>query len=72
MRLMSAMSFKQTALERAFDVARLGHCERVEDIRRQIIREGFNQSQAAGSVMGRQLLQIARQARVSGREGGSN
>lgn len=29
-RLMNPMNFQQTALERAFDIARLGHCERFE------------------------------------------
>jgi uncharacterized protein (DUF2461 family) len=53
----------QSALERAFELAGSGTCTCVEDIRRQLAREGFDQNQIAGPRLTRQLLDIARRAR---------
>lgn len=64
MRVMNPMNFKQTALERAFEIARQGRLESIEDIRRQLQREGFNQFQIAGPVLIRQLIDIVRKARA--------
>jgi hypothetical protein len=68
MRVMNPMNFKQTALERAFELARSGRHETVEEIRRQLAREGHNQYQIAGPVLTRQLLDITRHARSLKRE----
>ncbi len=65
MRIMHPINCQQTALERAFQIARLGHCESVEDIRRQLGREGFDRHQIAGPVLGQQLLDLARRARAT-------
>lgn len=62
MRVMNPLNFRQTALERAFEIARSGECETVEDIRRQLIRERHNQFQLAGPCLTRQLLDVMRGA----------
>jgi hypothetical protein len=36
MLVMNTLNVKQTALERAFDIARLGHCESFEEIQRRL------------------------------------
>lgn len=45
------MTMNKTALERAFEIARTGTCESVEDIRRQLAREGFDRRQIEGRTL---------------------
>jgi len=65
MRMMNPLNADRTALERAFEIARAGHCHSIEDIRRQLQSEGYNQYQIQGPVLGRQLSELARRARAS-------
>lgn len=57
------MTMHKTTLERAFEIARAGACETVEDIRRQLTREGFDRHQVEGRTLTRQLMDILRKAR---------
>ena len=56
----------QSTLERAFDLARSGECTSVEDIRRQLKRERFDQVEAhlAGASINRQLRALCDKARA--------
>jgi hypothetical protein len=65
MRTMNRMDARKTALERAFEIARTGRWERVEDIRRQLLQEGYNYRQVEGPLLGRQLIEAARLARLA-------
>jgi hypothetical protein len=65
MRMMNPLNADKTALERAFEIARAGQCHSIEDIRRQLQQEGYNQYQIQGPVLGRQLSELARRARAS-------
>jgi hypothetical protein len=65
MRMMNPLNADKTALERAFEIARAGYCHSIEDIRRQLQHEGYNQYQIQGPVLGRQLSELARRARAS-------
>ena len=57
----------QTTLERAFELARSGSCASVNDIRRQLKVERFDQVEAhlSGSAISRQLRALCTEARAS-------
>lgn len=57
------MKTYQTALERAFEIARTVAPASIDDIRRQLSREGHDQRQIEGSALVRQLMEISRKAR---------
>lgn len=57
------MKTYQTALERAFEIARTGVPTSIEDIRRQLAREGYDQRQIEGLSLTRQLMEVTRNAR---------
>lgn len=63
--LMNPMNAEKTALERAFELAKLGKCRNVDELRRQLAREGFNADQVAGPILIRQLVDTARKARAA-------
>ena len=65
MRMMNPLNAEKTALERAFEIARTGRWQRVEDIRRQFLQEGYNHRQVEGPLLGRQLMEAARLARLA-------
>lgn len=65
MRMMNPMNAEKTSLERAFEIARTGRWHRVEDIRRQLLQEGYNHRQVEGPLLGRQLVEAARLARLA-------
>ena len=51
------MNNGQSTLERAFELARTGNCRTIDDIRRQLSREGFELVHAhiSGGMITRQL-----------------
>ena len=55
----------QTTLERAFELARSGSCASVNDIRRQLKAERYDQVEAhlSGSSISRQLRALCAEAR---------
>ena len=57
-----------TTLERAFELARSGSCASVQDIRRRLKSEGFDQVAAhlAGPSLGKQLRRLCEEARQPG------
>lgn len=57
------MTARKTPLERAFETARTGAYDNIEDLRRQLSREGLDQRQVAGPVLNRQLMDAPRKAR---------
>jgi phosphohistidine phosphatase SixA len=64
MRMMNPINAAKAALERAFQIARTGHCQSTDDIRRQLQQEGHYQHQVTGPMLDRQLIELARKARV--------
>lgn len=54
-----------TTLERAFELARSGGCASVQDIRRRLKSEGYDQVEAhlAGPSLGKQLRRLCEEAR---------
>lgn len=56
----------KTTLERAFDLARSGGYSSLQDIRRQLKSEGFDQVEAhlAGPAIGKQLRRLCEEARL--------
>lgn len=59
------MTAKKTALERAFEIAHTAGPDSIEDIRRQLVREGFDHRQIEGPVLIRQLRDASLKARES-------
>jgi len=53
----------KTALERAFEMARTGAFREVEQLRRQLSREGFDRRQIEGLSLSKQLMGESRRAR---------
>lgn len=54
-----------TTIERAFALARSGECANLDEIRRILKRERFDQVEAhlSGAAIGRQLKELCREAR---------
>lgn len=59
------MDGEKSTVERAFEIARLGTAVRVEEIARQLAKEGYPDvhGHLGGATIRAQLLQIAQQAR---------
>ena len=53
-----------TTLERAFELARSGSCATVQDIRRKLKSEGYDQVEAhlSGPSLGKQLRRLCEEA----------
>jgi hypothetical protein len=57
----------QTVLERAFEIARSGSCAKVDEIRRQLKREGYSAAQlqqVTGRMLSVQLGALIEQAQA--------
>ena len=63
-KMMNPMNANKTALERAFEIAGTGSCQSIADLRRQLIREGFDHHQLAGTLLMKQLVEMSRKARA--------
>jgi hypothetical protein len=53
-----------TAIERAFEIARSGVARNVDEIKKRLRDEGYDQDQIYGKALSRQLMEIARRAQV--------
>lgn len=53
-----------TAIERAFEIARSGVPRNVDEIKKRLRDEGYDQDQIYGKLLSRQLMDIARRAQV--------
>jgi hypothetical protein len=53
-----AMEARKSALERAFEIARLGQCSSVDEIIQRLKTERYNADQVQGPALRNQLLQI--------------
>jgi hypothetical protein len=56
------MDHNTTALERAFQLAKSGHCISIEDIRQQLKSEGYSTEHITGKSLTRQLKELIRSA----------
>ncbi|HEU0067008.1 MAG TPA: hypothetical protein VFQ57_07190 [Sphingomonas sp.] len=58
----------QSTLERAFELARTGTCRTIDDIRRQLTREGFElvHAHVSGGMVTRQLKDLMTKRMESG------
>jgi hypothetical protein len=56
------MTFRLTALERAFELAKSGDYATVGDVTKQLKAEGFATSQITGPSLSRQLRELCTQA----------
>lgn len=57
------MDHHLTALERAFELAKSGSCESVNDIKRRLIAERYSVEQITGRKLGNQLRALIAAAR---------
>ena len=57
------MSNRPTEIERAFELARSGHFKGVEEIRKEIRREGYTAKQLDGPALAKQLREAMKKAR---------
>jgi hypothetical protein len=55
----------QTALERAFELARSGTCRTLLEVRKALLAEGYSVSQLQGATLTRQLTATIRAAKES-------
>ncbi len=55
-------SMNKSAIERAFEIARSGGAANVDNIKRRLSREGYNQDQIYGRALIRQLNDVMRGA----------
>jgi hypothetical protein len=55
-----------TALERAFELANSGNCENIADIKKALKSEGHFDQQITGRTLGKQIIELIRQARLRG------
>jgi hypothetical protein len=51
-----------SAIERAFEIARSGEVQNVEQIRKKLQHEGLNQDQIYGGSLSRQLVETMRES----------
>jgi hypothetical protein len=58
------MDGSQTALERAFELARSGKFQNIGELKRAVSREGYVASQLEGAALGRQLTTLIRESRT--------
>jgi hypothetical protein len=57
------MDHTVTALERAFQIAKSGHCASVADLKKQLRAEGYSTAQVTGRVLSKQLDELIKAAR---------
>lgn len=55
-------TFRPTALERAFELAKSGDCATVSDVTKQLKAEGFATSQITGPSLSKQLRELCNAA----------
>ena len=58
------MDQNKTALERAFELARSGRFQTVTELKKLVIREGYQASQLEGSQLSRQLAALIRESNI--------
>jgi hypothetical protein len=58
------MNIHITALERAFQLAKTGAYASVQEIKRQVSREGFSADQITGRSLSKQLSELIRKSRA--------
>ena len=61
--MLRGMDQNKTVLERAFEIASSG-ARSVDDVRKQLKAEGYDQSQLQGRTLTSQLTDLMRKARV--------
>lgn len=61
--MLGSMDRNKTVLERAFDIASSGSAGSMDDVRRQLKAEGYDQSQLQGRTLTTQLRDLMRKAR---------
>ena len=57
------MDTSKTALERAFELAQSGTYTKSDDLRRQLLREGYSTTQLTGNTLLRQLREVMKKSR---------
>jgi hypothetical protein len=58
------MDHNTTPLERAFQLAKSGDCNSVEDLKKRLKAEGYPTNQVFGRVLGRQLQGLIKKALI--------
>jgi hypothetical protein len=58
------MKANQTALERAFELAKSGRCSSAEEVRKVLAKEGYPLSQLTGRALREQIKELIRKAKV--------
>lgn len=58
------MQNRQTALERAFELARSGECHGTDEIRKRLNAEGYSGQQVTGPTLLRQLRDLCAKAKT--------
>ena len=61
--MLSDMDQNKTVLERAFDIASSGFARSLDEVRKQLKAEGYDQTQLQGRTLTNQLSQLIRKAR---------
>jgi arginine repressor len=61
--MVSTMYYDETALERAFQLARSGDHRSIDEIKRRLRTEGYSDAQITGATLSRQLRELIRSAR---------
>jgi hypothetical protein len=59
------MDTYRTALERAFELAKSGQCTTVEEIKKKLKAEGFQDNQVVGRTLTKQLRELIDAAKRS-------
>jgi hypothetical protein len=59
------MDIRLTPLERAFELAKSGQCATVEEIKKKLKAEGFQDNQLVGRTLAKQLRDLIDAARRS-------
>ncbi len=58
------MDISTTSLERAFQIAESGSCNSVDEIKKQLAREGFSLNQITGKSLMKQLRDLIKTAKA--------
>ena len=61
--MLSAMDANVSSIERAFQLAATGRFATVAEVRLQLVREGYSQSQLEGPQLRKQIMDIISKAR---------
>jgi hypothetical protein len=59
------MDIRPTPLERAFELAKSGQCTTVEEIKKKLKAEGFQDNQVVGKTLSKQLRELIGAAKRS-------